>query len=507
MHAPRGECAPEVSFPASATVYTLGMSTSAPLSGPAIVWFRQDLRLTDNPALAHALAHHSSVIPVYIHGLEDEGDWPAGGATRWWLHHSLESLARDLHHKGSRLVLRSGPARLALKALIDQTGASAVYWNRRYEASSIERDKAVKSELREARLVAESFNGSLLFEPWEVATKTGGPYQVFTPFWKSCLAKPLSPALIPSPETLPGPANWPTSETLLDWELLPRLKWDAGFREGWSPGEAGAVANLGRFLMQAISTYREGRNHPGQSGTSRLSPHLHFGEIGPRQVWHAVQAAFRGQPHEDARTFLSEIGWREFAYHILFHFPQTPVSPLRADFERFRWETNPDQLLAWQRGMTGYPIVDAGMRELWSTGWMHNRVRMIVGSFLTKDLRISWTEGARWFWDTLLDADLASNTMGWQWVGGCGADAAPYFRVFNPMTQGEKFDPQGAYVRRWIPEIAQLGNRSIHQPWMASSEELSRAGVRLGTNYPQRIVDHAEARIEALAAFAKLKER
>ena len=494
-----------MAFHAPAVVYTLGMSNSSNHSGPAIVWFRQDLRLADNPALAHALAHHSSVIPVYIHGPEEEGDWTPGGATRWWLHYSLESLARDLLRKGSQLVLRSGPALKSLKTLIAQTGATAVYWNRRYEPTSIARDQVVKTELRSTGLSAESFKGSLLFEPWEVATKTGGPYQVFTPFWKSCLAKGLDSVLTPTPESIPGPAQWPTSESLLDWALLPRLKWDAGFSQDWAPGEAGAAANLARFLKQAVSTYREGRNNPGQPGTSRLSPHLHFGEIGPHQVWHAVQAAFLGQPHDDARTFLSEIGWREFAYHILFHFPQTPASPLRADFSRFPWEANPAQLRAWQRGMTGYPIVDAGMRELWTTGWMHNRVRMIVGSFLTKDLRISWTEGARWFWDTLLDADLASNTMGWQWIGGCGADAAPYFRVFNPMTQGEKFDPEGTYVRRWIPEIAQLTNRSIHQPWMASSEELSRAGVQLGTTYPEPIVDHAEARILALEAFSELK--
>ena len=502
-----GESAQTVAFPASALDYTLGMNNSSNSSGPAIVWFRQDLRLADNPALAHAQSQHSTVIPVYIHSPEEEEDWAPGGATRWWLHHSLESLDRDLHHQGAQLVLRSGPALQSLKTLIAQTGATAVYWNRRYEPASITGDQAVKTELRGAGLTAESFNGALLFEPWEVATKTGGPYQVFTPFWKSCLAKGIDTELIPSPDAIPGPAHWPASESLRDWELLPRLKWDAGFHEDWAPGEAGAAANLARFLKQAVTTYREGRNNPGQSGTSRLSPHLHFGEIGPRQVWHAVYAAFRGQPHDDARTFLSEIGWREFAYHILFHFPQTPVSPLRADFERFRWETNSTQLRAWQRGMTGYPIVDAGMRELWTTGWMHNRVRMIVGSFLTKDLRISWTEGARWFWDTLLDADLASNTMGWQWIGGCGADAAPYFRVFNPMTQGEKFDPEGTYVRRWIPEIAQLSHRTIHQPWMASREELFRAGVQLGTTYPEPIVDHAEARVRALEAFAKLKER
>ncbi len=483
------------------------MSPSKHSTDLAIVWFRQDLRLSDNPAINHALAQHAAVIPVYIHCLEEEEDWPPGGATRWWLHHSLDSLSHHLRPLGSQLILRSGPALSVLQALVEETGATAVYWNRRYEPASITRDQAVKAELRGRGVTAESFNGSLLHEPWEVATKSGGPYQVFTPYWKTCLAQSVDPAPLPTPEIIPGRERWPASESLADWKLLPRRHWDAGFRAEWSPGEAGATTHLARFLQQAIANYREGRNTPGAVGTSRLSPHLHFGEISPRQVWCGVHEAFRGAPPEDARTFLTEIGWREFAYHILFHFPQTPVSPLRADFERFPWESNSDQLRAWQRGLTGYPIVDAGMRELWSTGWMHNRVRMIVGSFLTKDLRISWTEGARWFWDTLLDADLASNTMGWQWIGGCGADAAPYFRVFNPMTQGEKFDPNGTYVRKWVPELAQLPNRWIHQPWKASREELSRAHVQLGKTYPEPIVDHAEARVQALAAFAKLKDR
>ena len=474
-------------------------------TAPAIVWFRQDLRLSDNPALTHALESHSVVIPVYIHSQHEEGDWPAGGATRWWLHHSLMSLDRDLQARGSRLLLRAGNALDLLQKLVAETGANAVYWNRRYEPAITARDQIVKSELRNTGLIAESFNGSLLFEPWEVATKTGGPYQVFTPFWKACLAKSGISAPLPVPPAIPCPSKWPESEALADWKLLPKIRWDVGFLTEWSPGETGAAQLLERFLKQAVSTYRESRNLPGISGTSRLSPHLHFGEIGPRQIWHAVHHTFRGRPPEDAQTFLSEIGWREFAYHILYHFPTTPTKPLRADFERFHWETNAEQLRAWHRGLTGYPIVDAGMRELWTTGWMHNRVRMIVGSFLTKHLRLSWTEGARWFWDTLVDADLASNTMGWQWIGGCGADAAPYFRVFNPMMQGEKFDPQGTYVRRWVPEIAKLSDKTIHQPWSATADELRRAGVKLGQTYPLPLVDHAEARNMALAAFSQLK--
>lgn len=455
--------------------------------------------------MTHALESHSSVIPVYILGPDEEGDWPAGGATRWWLRYSLESLDRDLRAKGSRLILRSGSALEVLQTLVNETGAQAVYWNRRYEPAITARDQVVKSELRNAGLTVESFNGSLLFEPWEVATKTGGPYQVFTPFWKACLARSVTTDPLPSPDKIPSPTRWPDSDKLADWKLLPTIPWDAGFHTAWSPGEAGAAQLLERFLPQAVTTYRESRNLPGTPGTSRLSPHLHFGEISPRQIWHAVHQRFHGRPPEDAATFLSEIGWREFAYHILFHFPTTPTKPLRTDFERFHWETNATQLRAWQRGLTGYPIVDAGMRELWTTGWMHNRVRMIVGSFLTKHLRISWTEGARWFWDTLVDADLASNTMGWQWIGGCGADAAPYFRVFNPIMQGEKFDPQGTYVRRWVPEIAKLSDKTIHQPWAATGDELRRAGVELGRTYPLPLVDHAEARNLALAAFGQLK--
>lgn len=481
------------------------MPTSDLTAAPAIVWFRHDLRLADHPALLHALHSHSCVIPVYIHSPDEEGDWPAGASSRWWLHHSLESLGRDLNEKGTRLTLRSGRSLDVLQELIKQTGARAVYWNRRYEPAATARDQIIKSELRSCGVTAESFNGSLLFEPWEVATKTGGPYQVFTPFWKACLARPAPASPLAAPQTIPAPVRTPDSEEIIDWKLLPKISWDTGFATAWSPGEGGATLLLQRFLKQAVSNYREARNLPGVTGTSRLSPHLHFGEISPRQIWHALHHTFRGRPPEDAHTFLSEIGWREFAYHILFHFPQTPTQPLRSDFERFRWETNTQQLRAWQRGLTGYPIVDAGMRELWTTGWMHNRVRMIVGSFLTKDLRISWTEGARWFWDTLVDADLASNTMGWQWIGGCGADAAPYFRVFNPITQGEKFDPAGEYVRRWVPELAGLSHQTIHQPWSATSDELRRAGIELGKTYPLPLVDHGEARNLALAAFSELK--
>jgi deoxyribodipyrimidine photo-lyase len=418
----------------------------------------------------------------------------------------LSSLDSQLRQRSSQLILRSGGALEQLSALIAETGANAVFWNRRYEPESIRRDAEVKAALKERGIAAESFNASLLFEPWEVTTQAGKPYQVFTPFWKTCRAKPPVAEFVGFLPSSPLPSSPPRSEPLSSWNLLPKIPWDKAFSEQWQPGEQGAQAQLEKFLADAIANYSQGRDIPGTRGTSQLSPHLHFGEIGPRQIWAAVHKAFANHPPEDARTFLREIGWREFAYHILYHFPRTPTAPLRVDFERFPWASHAAQLRAWQRGQTGYPIVDAGMRELWTTGWMHNRVRMIVGSFLTKHLRISWTEGARWFWDTLVDADLASNTLGWQWIGGCGADAAPYFRVFNPMTQGEKFDPAGDYVRRWVPELSKLPSGVIHQPWTASPDVLRQAGVELEVNYPNPIVDHAEARARALEAFGKIRQ-
>ena len=473
----------------------------------AIVWFRRDLRIADNPALREAAQRYRTVIPVYLHTPEDDGEWASGSASQWWLHHSLAALDASLRAQGSRLILRTGRTLEVFGQLIAETGARAVLWNRRYEPDSIRRDAAVKVALRDQGLQTESLNASLLFEPWEVATQTGKPYQVFTPFWKTCLAKTRSISIPADDPIGRPPATWPLSESLANWKLLPTIPWDREFSASWQPGEAGAAAQLKRFLSHAITSYGTDRDVPGIQGTSRLSPHLHFGEISPRQVWAAVHNAFSNHPPEGAQTFLREIGWREFAYHILYHFPQTPTSPLRSDFQRFPWESNPLHLRAWQRGQTGYPIVDAGMRQLWRTGWMHNRVRMIVGSFLTKHLRISWLEGARWFWDTLVDADLASNTLGWQWIGGCGADAAPYFRVFNPMTQGEKFDPDGQYVRHWVPELAKLPNSVIHQPWTAAPDVLHRMNVMLGQTYPAPIVEHANARQEALEAFSTLRGR
>jgi len=421
-----------------------------------IVWFRLDLRLADNPALQAAVERGRPVIPVYIWVPEEEGKWPPGAASRWWLHHSLAALDASLRQRGSRLIIRRGPSLETLRALMQETGADTVFWNRRYEPAIIARDKTIK-----AGLPAESFNSALLFEPWELK-----PYRVFTPFWKACLAKGLISH--PVGRAVPSaPSRWPASVPLNELQLLPKLDWARGF--DWEPGEAGARKLLQRFNP---SRYTAERDRPDLRGTSRLSPHLHFGEIGPRQIW----AALVKNADQSGWGYLRQLGWREFAHHLLYHFPHTADEPLRPEFAKFPWQPDRKQLRAWQRGQTGYPLVDAGMRELWSTGWMHNRVRMVVASFLVKDLLISWQDGAHWFWDTLVDADLANNTLGWQWVAGSGADAAPFFRIFNPTSQAEKFDPRGEYARHWVPEPV------------------------------APIVDHAVARKRALAALEKIKK-
>jgi deoxyribodipyrimidine photo-lyase len=476
-----------------------------------LVWFRQDLRLQDNPALLAALARGGPVVPVYIFDAEVDGVWAPGGATRWWLHHSLTALGAALAERGSRLILRRGDAAVVLPELVRTTGAGAVYWNRCYEPAAIARDKALKAAFAADGLEVKSFNAALLHEPHAITNKQGRPFQVFTPYWRHCLTLPVAAPEPCRARAFAAPAQWPGTDELGAWNLLPRIPWDEGMRATWTPGEAGAARRLKAFVAPVMESYADQRNFPATAGTSMLSPHLHFGEIGPRQIWAAVQALSTDSgvfpPSKGAAVFLSEVGWREFAHHLLFHFPHTPESPLREDFNRFPWADDPEgkKLRAWQRGRTGYPIVDAGMRELWHTGWMHNRVRMIAGSFLVKHLRLPWQAGARWFWDTLVDADLAANTLGWQWTAGCGADAAPYFRVFAPVLQGQKFDADGAYVRRWVPELARLPSEYLHSPWEAAPEVLARAGVTLGHSYPRPIVDHARARADALAAFKSIR--
>lgn len=479
--------------------------------GTSLLWFRQDLRVADNPALSAAVKRDGRIIPVFIWAPDEEKPWEPGGASRWWLHQSLGSLSRELRDRGSRLVIRRGPALRTLRGLVRETHAESVFWNRRYEPATAERDVAIQEALRAVGVMVESFNASLLFEPWEVRNKAGKPFQVFTPFWKACLSLPEVGEPLPAPRRLPAPGTWPQTLSVSQLDLEPKVDWAAGLRGAWSPGSGGATITLKRFLRKALFDYEETRNRPDLPGVSCLSPHLHFGEIGPRQVWHAVReharAGRKPKMRQRAATYLRQIIWREFAYHLLHHFPHTTDRPLRPEFESFPWNEDKKALRAWQRGNTGYPMVDAGMRELWTTGWMHNRVRMIVASFLVKDLLLPWQTGARWFWDTLVDADLANNTLGWQWTAGCGADAAPYFRVFNPVGQGEKFDPNGDYVRRWLPELRKLPAPWIHRPWEASSSELTAAGVELGQTYPEPIVDHAFARQRALAALARMKKK
>tara|TARA_R110000787_G_scaffold3947_11_gene15392 strand:- start:543 stop:1967 length:1425 start_codon:yes stop_codon:yes gene_type:complete len=468
---------------------------------PIIVWFRQDLRLTDNPALVQAAAADAPVIPLYVLDDRTQGQWGIRGAARWWLHRSLQSLDASLRDMGSSLLLRHGDAGQVIPRLVEETGATAVYWNRCYEPRVIARDSRIKESLGATGMEAKSFNAALLFEPWTIETKTGGPYKVFTPFWRACSSGAPPAEQVDAPKALTPSDPMPPGDTLDDWRLLPTSPdWAEEFGEHWTPGERGAQKSLDAFLTDRMASYPEGRDRPAEVLTSRLSPHLHFGEIGPRQIWQAIDRRKTG-----AEKFLAEIGWREFAHHLLYHFPAIPEENLRPAFDDFPWRDDADGLKAWQRGRTGYPIVDAGMRQLWRTGWMHNRVRMIAASFLIKDLLIDWREGEKWFWDTLVDADLANNAAGWQWVAGSGADAAPFFRIFNPVTQGEKFDPAGAYVRKFVPEIAALPDKWIHHPWDAPDDVLESAGITPGETYPHPIVDHKAARQRALTAFKAIR--
>jgi deoxyribodipyrimidine photo-lyase len=433
-----------------------------------------------------------------------------GGASRWWLHHSLAQLSRRLEALGSQLVIRVGDVRQILPALMAETGAKAVFACRRHEPGG----QAVDDDLTQM-LSIQWFAGNTLVPPKDTRKPSDGkPFQVFTPFWKwlrqtSLVAEPL----LPAPGFWPVPEVWPAGCPVHQMHLLPtHPDWAGGLRETWSHGndcgEDAAQARFTRFLATALPGYATQRDRPDIESTSMLSPHLHFGEISPRQVWHGVQSVVASTPklQPDADKFLSELAWREFSAHLLAHFPAMVQLPLRPEFLNFPWRTNEAALRAWQCGQTGYPLVDAGMRQLWHTGWMHNRVRMVVGSFLVKHLMLPWQAGAAWFWDTLVDADLANNTQGWQWVSGCGADAAPYFRVFNPIKQSLTFDPEGRYIARWLPALRALPPPWIHQPWTAAPDLLATYGVRLGETYPTPMVDHIDARNRALAAFDALKQ-
>jgi len=463
----------------------------------AIVWFRRDLRLADHPALCAAAKGHEHLLPLYIHAPHEDGRWPAGAASRWWLHHSLSRLDAQLREHGNALHLAQGNSLDVLRELIRRTGATAVYWSRQYEPEAIARDSAIKAALREQGIDVHSFNASLWCEPWQIETRQQGPYRVFTPFWRSLRPQLETPRPLPVPSSLRG-IDVAGSMPLDALALLPRIRWDTGMQETWPPGAQGAQEWLDIFMDDAVSDYARAHDLPARHGTSRLSPHLHFGEISPRQIHRQLAdrvADTDARRRPDIEPYLRELGWREFAHHLLYHFPKTPIDNFNEQFDRFPWARKSSKAIErWQQGRTGIPLVDAGMRELWHTGWMHNRVRMIVASFLCKNLRQHWHHGAAWFWDTLVDADLANNTMGWQWVAGSGADAAPYFRVFNPVTQAQKFDPEGHYLRRWLPELASAPLPLLHEPWKDASL-LQRSG------YPAPMIDLGETRQAALDAY------
>lgn len=459
----------------------------------ALLWFRNDLRLSDNPALSAAADATHNLIPVYI--LDNSVSRSLGAAQQWWLYHSLTALRNALKRKGVTLVLKKGNSKKILVELAKKYKAEAVYWNRSYDPLLMKRDADIEKHFVRHDINVHTFNGSLLTEPADVKNKSGEYFKVYTPYWRSVLEVIGDVKPLPTPRKLVQQSKV-TSHRIESWRLLPKNPdWSKGFKI-WKVGERAAKQVLKRFVKSGLKNYDKNRDRPDLLGTSHLSPYLHFGEISIWQVWDATK---------QNKAFLRQLIWREFCQYVLFHFPQLGDRNYKKEFNALKWKKSQKKIYAWQKGLTGYPIVDAGMRELWATGYMHNRVRMIVASFLTKDLLIDWSEGERWFWDTLLDADSANNAFGWQWVAGTGLDAAPYFRVFNPTLQGKKFDPNGEYVLQWVPELAKLPKKYIHEPSNAPKEILKKSAVQLGENYPLPIVDHKKARIAALGYFKKLK--
>ena len=462
------------------------------------MWFRHDLRITDNPAFNEA-CRSGDIIPIYIQDNHNNESKQIGSASKWWLHQSLISLNKDLD--GGLITLTGDPKKIIPK-LVNESGASSVVWNRNYEPWQITRDKNIKTKLEENGLKVKTFNGSLLWEPWKILNQSGTPYKVFTPFYRKGCLNADSPRI---PEAKPNKINVVTLNDGFDvesLELMPKIEWYKTMEKTWSPGEEGAIKKLDRFLDGQVKYYKTDRDFPGIKGTSRLSPHLHFGEISPNQVWHAALLNQNIQKvGKDLFHFLSELGWREFSYYLLYHFPEITNKNFNTTFDNYPWSSVTSTFDAWKRGRTGVPIVDAGMRELWETGYIHNRVRMIVGSYLVKNLNIDWRDGEEWFWDCLVDADLAANCASWQWVAGSGADAAPFFRIFNPILQGEKFDKDGNYVRKYCPELSKLPNKYLHQPWEAPEAILNESEIVLGKDYPIPIVDLKESRKDALIKY------
>jgi deoxyribodipyrimidine photo-lyase len=457
------------------------VTTASSTQSPAIVWLRDDLRIADNPALVAAVEYGGPVVVLWLLDEESPGIRALGGASRWWLHHSLVSLASDLRELGVELTLRRGAAATEVPAVVAEVGAGAVYWNRRYGLAAREVDAALKTALHDEGIEAHSFQGSLMFEPWTVQTGSGGPFKVFTPFWRACLSRPEPREPLPAPEHLTAPDHAPASDDLDSWQLLPtRPDWAAGLRETWTPGEQAALDSLEEFATGHLADYGQ-RDVPSQEATSRLSPRLRWGEVSPFQVWHRMQGDLPAASREQAQGFLRELVWREFNHTVLFANPHLATTNYRPEFDAFPWEDLPEaDLDRWRQGTTGVPLVDAGMRQLWTTGWMHNRVRMVTASFLVKNLLVDWRVGEQWFWDTLVDADEANNPANWQWTAGSGADAAPYFRVFNPELQASKFDGHRNYVREWVPEVDDDA-------------------------YPEPMVDLKQSRRDALDAYETMR--
>lgn len=478
-----------------------------------VVWLRKDLRLEDHAGFAHAIEHGYQIIPIFIWD-KAEHRWQDGSASQWWLHHALVDLQEQIEELGGKLMTHrlensedaAGRGKFFAEVvdIFREYGADVICWGRRYEPEIIERDKRLKSYLTEQGYEVKSFNTHLLLEPHTIQNKSGSHFKVFTPYWKHCLTHSIDPVTEITTEEW-SQVRWTedqSASSIDGLKLLPEIPWDKDFYQYWKPTRGAGLERLAEMVESKANRYDGARDIPSIDGTSQLSPYLQWGQISAREIYHAF-----GKSYNDTveKGYLRQLFWREFSYHLLFHAPHSPERPLRPEYESFPWEKNEQYLKAWQKGETGFPIVDAGMRQLWQTGWMHNRVRMIVGSLLVKHLLQDWREGASWFWDTLVDADLANNTMGWQWIGGCGADASPYFRIFNPIIQGEKFDPDGKYVREFCPELNDVPDKYLHKPWEMPELELIAAGVVLGKTYPQPIISHEKGREKALKAYGEYK--